>query len=289
MKAYFALPEGAARQVTDSTAVFAEFRRVQAQTQPYAGSMYWKQEGGYDYLVKTRPRRRTQERLGARSEQTERLFGEYRARKQALEARLKSLRGALTDAERMNKALKAGRTPGLVVALLGALDDAGLSSHFTVVGTQALYAYETAAKVRIAPVARATQDEDLLWDARERMQFMTELDRLDAPILSVFRRADPSFERKEGQSQTAINARGFEVDFLSVHGVRAEVLPRFEQVVIAATGRMALMRTVVPSAFVEFKRWMARDAPKREEAELRRDRRQADLVQALLDGKLLVA
>ena len=65
--------------------------------------------------------------------------------------------------------------------------------------------------------------------------------------------------------------------------------PRFEQVVVAVTGRMALMRTIAPEAFVEFKRWMAEKAPRRPEPKRRRDLRQAAIVQALLDEHLLVA
>lgn len=311
---YIPLPDNAARQVIDSTTVFTERQRVKDNAQPYFGSMYWKREGEYEYLVKTRPRRRTQERLGSRSAETERIFAEYTSRKQALESRLASLRDALTEAERMNKALKAGRTPNLVVDVLQVLEDAGLAEHFTVVGTHALYAYETAASVRIVQGALATQDVDLLWDARKRVQFMTDLGHLDASMLSVLKRADATFERKEGQNETAINARGFEVDFLRrqpiendphpfrfsedegdlwpVQAVRASVLttaPRFEHAVIAVSGRMVLMRTIAPAAFVEFKRWMAEKAPHREEAKRRRDRLQADIVQELLDQKLLVA
>jgi hypothetical protein len=50
---------------------------------------------------------------------------------------------------------------------------------------------------------------------------------------------------------------------------------------------MALMRTIAPAAFVEFKRWMGEKAPHREEAKRRRDRLQADIVQELLKQKLL--
>lgn len=310
------LSDNAARQVIDSTTVFTEHQRVQAAARPYAGTMYWKKEGNYEYLVKTQPRRRSQLRMAARSEETERIFSEYASRKRTLELRLASLHEALAEAERMNKALKAGRTPNLVVTLLQVLDDAGLSEHFTVVGTHALYAYETAASVRLMPGALATQDGDLLRDARRRVQFMTDLERLDASMLGVLQRADRTFERKEGkegQNETAINAKGFEVDFQHrqpvdgdphpfrfspdegdlwpVQAVRASVLttaPRFEHPVIAANGRMALMRTIAPSAFVEFKRWMAESAPQREEAKRRRDRLQADIVQDLLDQKLLL-
>ena len=310
---YIPISDNAVRQVIDATTVFTEFRRIQAQAQPYAGTMYWKREGVYEYLVKTRPRRRSQERLGARSDKTEHIFAEFSLRKEALEARLKSIREALTEAERLNKAVKAGRTPNLVVALLNVLEDAGLSQHFTVVGTHALYAYESAASVRVMSGALATQDVDLLRDARRRVQFMTDIEGLNASMLSVLQRADPSFERKEGQNETAINAKGFEVDFLRrqpieddphpfrftadegdlwpVQAVRASVLtsaPRFEHAVISVSGRMALMRTIAPTTFVEFKRWMAEKALHREEAKRRRDRLQANIVQELLDQKLLL-
>ena len=64
--------------------------------------------------------------------------------------------------------------------------------------------------------------------------------------------------------------------------------PRFEHVVISATGRMTLMRTIAPETFVEFKRWMAEEVKQRPEPKRRRDRRQADIVQMLMDEGLLV-
>jgi hypothetical protein len=250
--------------------------------------------------------------VGPRTPETEKVHGEFTARKHELEARLKSLRCALTDAERLNKALKAGRVPSIVVSLLQTLEESGLGQHFTVVGTHALYAYEAAAGVRIMQGALATQDVDLLWDARKRVRIMTELGRLDSSMLGVLQRVDGTFLRKEGQYETAINAKGFEVDFLRrqpegddphpfrfsededdlwpVQAVRASVLtnaPRFEQMVISATGRMTLMRTIAPESFVEFKRWMASKVPQRPESKRRRDLRQADIVQTLLDQHLL--
>jgi hypothetical protein len=251
--------------------------------------------------------------VGPRSPETEKIHEEFTVRKRELEARLKSLRAALTDAERLNKALKAGRVPSVVVSVLQTLEDAGLGQHFTVVGTHALYAYETAAGVRIVQGALATQDVDLLWDARRRVRFITDLGKLDSSMLGVLQRADATFQRKEGHAETAINAKGFEVDFLRrqpegddphpfrfsddeddlwpVQAVRASVLtnaPRFDHVVISATGRMALMRTIAPESFVEFKRWMAAKVPQRLESKRRRDLRQADIVQALLDEGLLM-
>lgn len=309
---YIHLSDNATRQSIDSTTVFNEFVRVKKKAHPYAGGMYWKRQGDYEYLVKTAPDNR-QCRVGPRSADTEKIYAEFTGRKHEFESRLKSLRLALTDAERMNKALKAGRVPNMVVSVLQTLEDAGLGAHFTVVGTHALYAYETAASVRIVQGALATQDVDLLWDARKRVRFMTDLGRLDSSVLRVLQQADATFVRKEGQAETAINAMGFEVDFLRrqsegddphpfrfsdneddlwpVQAVRASVLtnaPRFEHVVISATGRMTLMRTIAPESFIEFKRWMAVNVPQRLESKRRRDLRQADIVQALLDEGLLM-
>ena len=168
--------------------------------------------------------------------------------------------------------------------------------------------------MRTVQGALATQDIDLLWDARQRVRFMTDIQRLDTSVLRVLQRADASFVRKEAQNETAINAQGFEVDFLRrqpegddphpfrfsddeddlwpVQAVRASMLTnaaRFEHIVISATGRMVLMRTVAPQVFIEFKRWMAAKVPQRPEPKRRRDLRQAHIVQTLLDEGLLMS
>ena len=309
---FLPLPDNTARQIIDAITVFDEHRRVKALAATVAGGMYWKRQGAYEYLVRTRPDNK-QARIGPRSPQTDAIHAEFSARKLAIEARLKEITTALIEATRLNKAVRAGRTPALVVTLLQTLDDAGLGAHFTVVGTHALYAYETAAGVRIVPGALATQDVDLLWDARKRLRFVGDLERLDSSMLQVLQRADKTFERKAGQNETAINARGFEVDFLRrqpegddphpfrfsadeddlwpVQALRASVLtnaPRFTHPVIAATGQMAVMNTIAPAVFVEFKRWMAASAPGRPEPKRRRDQRQADIVAALIgQGSLL--
>lgn len=282
-----------------------------ALARKFAGGMYWKRQEDYEYLVKTLPDNR-QHRMGRRSPENERILENFVKGKSAAEERLRDLKAALVAAERLNKALKVGRVPALAVGVLQAIEDAGLGEHFTVVGTHALYAYESAAGVRIAQGALATQDVDLLWDARKRVRFMTSIDKLDTSILRMLQRADRTFIRKEGQNETAINAKGFEVDFLRrqpesddphpfrfssdegdiwpVQARRASVLteaPRFEHIVVSATGRMALMRTIAPRAFIDFKHWLAESAADRPEPKRRRDRHQAAIVQEFLDVGIL--
>ena len=308
---YLPLSDNAARQVIDASTIFEEWRRVEKEARPYVGGMYWKRQGEYEYLVKTLPDNR-QTRIGPRAAKTEAIFKDFTERKTAIEARLKSLQGALKEAERLNKAVKAGRVPSKVVAVLQVLEDAGLGEHFRVVGTHALYAYETAAGVRLVQGALATQDVDLLWDAGRRVSFVTTMAKLDQSMLQVLQKAEPSFRRKEEQAETAIDDKGFEVDFLRrenadgdphpfrfssdeddlwpVQAKRAAVRtssPLFEHLVISATGRMALMRTIDPAVFVSFKRWMAAKAQNRPAQKRRRDVRQADIVEGLLKEGLL--
>ena len=152
---YIPLPDNASRQVIDSTTVFDEYRRVLAESSKYAGGMYWKRQGDYEYLVKTM-RDNRQHRVGPRSPTTEGIYTEFTIRKQQAESRLQSLRAALGEAERMNKALKAGRTPALVIKLLQTIEDAGLGTHFTVIGTHAFGARQGSCRLFYAAIGCIT-------------------------------------------------------------------------------------------------------------------------------------
>lgn len=310
---YLPISDNAARQAIDAFNIWAVYLEACAAAKPYSGGMYWKKEGGYVYLVKTLAGNK-QQRLGPRSDETEKVFESFHARKKATEQRLSSLAVALDEAQRQNKAVRAGRAPEIVVKLLNALREAGLEKYFRVVGAHALYAYEAAAGVRIIQGALATQDVDLLWDASRRVEFLVDLERDAGSILSVLQRVDPSFQRRDEalKNESAVNNKGFEVEFLRreneagdihpfqfsategdlwpVQARRAAVLahaPLFSQPVISSTGKMATMHTIDPHTFVKFKRWMA-GLEDREVAKRRRDSLQADIVEELLATKMLV-
>lgn len=309
---YLPLSDNAARQFMDSVTIFSEHARSVELALQYKGGMYWKVEGEYEYLVKTQPDN-SQTRIGRRSAETERIRAEFTARKHQVEERLRSLNEALTDAVRLNRALRVGRTPATVVSVLRALHDSGQHDYFTVVGTNALYAYAAAASVRIQQGALTTMGVDLLSHARKRVQFLTTTERSENSVLAVLQRADKTFQRKESQLETAINDKGFEVDFLRRHPIledphqfrfteddddlwpvqaeRASVLteaPRFEQVVVSATGKMTMMKTIAPESFVQFKLSMAEHAKHRDATKRRRDVLQAQIVKGLLSEGLLL-
>ena len=302
---YTDLPAAAQRQYVDAVAAFQGWREARAAAQTVRGGMYWKRQGAYEYLVRTSTDNR-QTVIGPRSVETEGIKEAFDARKGEVNDRLSALAETVSRHEKRNRVEQVGRAPVVVVRILKEIDKAGLSKFFTVVGTHALYAYEAKAGVRFDDDALATRDVDLLWDSRKSVKFFTTMERLDASMIDVLRRVDKTFTRREGHLETAQNADGFEVDFLrreavegDMHPVRlsgdeedlwvvqaknANLLlegPRFEAVIVAANGEMALMQTVEPMLFVKFKQWLTRQKS-REPVKRARDALQATVVGVLV-------
>ena len=119
-----------------------------------------------------------------------------------------------------------------------------------------------------------------------------------------------TFELRSDQRYTAVNSKGFEVDlirreakdddphplritgreddFYVVQAKKAGILldsPKFSSMVVATTGHMARMKTISPSVFIKFKRWMAEQTD-RDFMKRRRDILQADLVEELIEEYL---
>lgn len=299
----------ALRQYLDAEKAFRACDEARREAQQVRGGMYWhkgsKSAPDVPYLVRTSAAG-GEKSLGACSPETEQIYAQFMARKQAAQERMRALRSELDRQRRLNRALRVGRVDPLVVKLLNQLRETGLDAHFRVVGTHAIYAYEAAAGVRVHADALATRDIDLLWDVRKRVQFATRLARVDRSMLGVLRKVDPSFRLRDDQRYTAVNGQGFEVDVLRreqaeddphpvrlsededdfwvVQARRAQVLldaAPFTALVVATDGSMALMPTLDPRSFVSFKNWMA-ELPDRPLLRRRRDALQALVVQRMV-------
>lgn len=294
------------RQYIDAETVFLELLRVQNEQKETRGSMFWRNVSGTNYLIRESSGG-SQKSLGAQDDQTKLIFEKFQQKKEALSQRLKSLTVAAQNQQRMNKALRVGRVPTIVVKTLNALREANLQDHFLTIGTHALYAYESACGVRFMPDALATQDIDLLFDSRKSLSFLSKLRKMDTSFIGALQKADPTFRIMSGQKQTAINATGFEVDVIRRMTVDADPHPfkmsdfdedlwavqisdgnqmlgsrRFSQVVVSQTGHMAVMNTIDPKMFVLLKTKLALSAT-RDPKKRPKDGLQARLVQALID------
>jgi hypothetical protein len=269
--------ESQKRQFIDAETVFLAVAKAKKAAAEVRGSMLWRELRGKSTLIRTSTQS-AQKSLGLRSAETEAIYASFMTRKKSAEDRLKALKAQLATQQRLNRALRVGRVPNVVVGVLNALESMGVQDHFMVVGTHALYAYETAAGVRIAEEAMATRDVDMLFDARKRLSFLTAMKKLDSSLIGVLRKVDPSFEVVEEQLYTARNQDGFEVDiirravkdtdphplrmsdaeddFWAVQvsmGEKLQSARRMDQVVVATSGEMALMRTIHPLDFARIK------------------------------------
>lgn len=286
------LDPDAQRQYIDARSTFLAHEQLTKLAASVRGGMVWKTVKGTDYLIRTSPQG-DQKSLGPRTPQLEQVHADFVSRKASIEERLRAAREQLDRHKRLNKALRVGRTPSLVVRLLQSIANTGLNEHFRVVGTHALYAYETAAGVRFPGAIATTMDVDLLWDTRKRITFSQKLARADGSMMALLRKLDPSFRLDEIDKYRAINSAGFYVDILRrpaaeddphpvrlsddeedfwvVQAERADELvnaPGFSEVIVGLDGSMARMNTIDPREFVRFKLWMStlktREAVKRQ-------------------------
>lgn len=248
--------------------------------------------------------------MGAESPETLKIYKDFTDRKVAVAERIASIEKAADEQRRLNRALRVGRVPPVVVDVLNALDAAGLAEHFTVVDTHSLYAYESACGVRFVPAAMATRDIDLLFDTRRRVAFFSRMKEADASFLGLLKKADKTFVRLEDRKETARNASGFEVDVIrrmakggdphplrmsddedDVWAVQASIgdrilgSPRFSQMVVATNGEMAVMNTMHPMDFVKIKRALG-NYPTRDPLKRSKDLLQADLVEELVHSHM---
>jgi hypothetical protein len=299
----------AVRQYLDAVSTFEAHEEAVAELAKVRGGMYWHKgpmsSPDSAYLVRTSASG-SEKSLGLRSPRTEAIYADFHARKSVAVERLDGLKEALVRQKRMNRALRVGRVDPIIVGILNRLAATNLGEHFRVVGTHALYAYESAAGVIFEPDAVATRDIDLLWDVRKRLAFATTLKRLDSSMLGVLQKVDPTFRIRNSQKYTAVNKDGFEVDIIrreqvagDPHPIRlsedendfwvaqapqAQKLldsPLFSAVIVASNGEMARMNTIDPATFARFKQWMS-SLPERDPLKRRRDGLQARLVEQVL-------
>lgn len=306
---FFDLSESQKRQYIDAETVFLALAQAKKAAAEVRGSMFWRDLKGTRTLIRSSASG-GQKSLGAHGEATQKLFDSFMLRKTSVEARVKALKIQLETQQRLNRALRVGRVPNIVLRVLNVLEKAGVASHFLVVGTHALYAFETAAGVRITEQAMATRDVDMLFDTRKRLAFFTAMEKLDSSLIGLLRKADPSFEVVEDQHYTARNNDGFEVDIIrrmagdiDPHPLRMSAAEddfwavqvsmgdklaaarRFDQVVVATSGDMALMRTVHPLDFARVKLALSQQ-PGRDANKSGKDALQATLVKALVTDYL---
>ena len=231
----------------------------------------------------------------------------FSAGRQVAKERLKLITEKIQEQARLNKALRLNRVSRVVARVLRELDQAGLHDSFTVIGTQALYAYEAEGGAHFLLELLASGDVDLLYDGRQKLTVVS--DKLDGNgLLGLLKNADKTFECVRENSYRAANAGQFMVDLVTApRGIQAaenitfadsdlvavEVpglqwllnSPKLDTVAIDEDGWPVPMRVPDPRAFALHKAWLS-GLPLREPIKKPRDFEQARVVAQLVQANM---
>jgi hypothetical protein len=166
-----------------------------------------------------------------------------------------------------------------VARVLRELERAGVYDSFTVIGTQALYAYEAEGGAHFLLELLASGDVDLLYDGRKKMTVVS--DKLDGNgLLGLLKNADKTFECVRENGYRAANAGQFMVDLVTApRGMHTTDLvtfaesdlvavevpglqwllnaPKLDAIAIDEDGWPVPMRVPDPRAFALHKAWLS--------------------------------
>jgi hypothetical protein len=299
---YFSdLPVDRRRQLIDTQQVYAAWREADAdKRRRFAGGMRWARRGGREYLLRKVGKRETS--LGPRSPDTEEAYRAFTDGRTTNRERLRRLTARLDEMAPVNRAMALGRFPAVAARIARRCDQAGLlGRQLFVVGTNALFAYEAMAGVRIESGLIATGDIDLLYDARQRLSLALRDDLRGGGLLGLLRQVDKSFELPGPRAYRATNQDGYLVDLIrpearnvfarrdraaltdlpedmegaAIFGLDWLInAPKVDAVVLDERGYPARIVAVDPRVFAIHKAWLA-ERPDRDPVKAGRDREQA--------------
>ena len=296
------------RRLVDSEQRYDTYRRaLQKLHQSYRGSMTFKRVKEQDYLYHIIDG--VAKSLGPRSAQTESLVSAFQEGRERQRQRRDTLRKAIDTEARVDRAMGLGRAPSVVADILRKLDRAGLLGRgISVVGTNAIYAYERLAGGSFPASLLATGDIDLLFDGRRRLRMLIRDDQAEG-LTGVLRRVDDSFSLVAPGAYRATNDQGFMVDLIqpqqaALASLRtaignaddlqaAEVeglawlqnVPQIEQTLLDERAQPFTMIVPDPRAFALHKLWLS-ERVDRDVVKARRDREQAILVARIVTDYL---
>ena len=275
----------------------------------FRGSLGWEVRSGREYLYSRK--RGVVKSLGPRSPATEQTHTAFHEGRDANKARLESLSVEMDQQAAVLRSLNAGRLPIMAARTLRALRTHDKGATIRVIGTNALYAYESLAGVMFNTESKATGDVDILVDDRNRLRLLTDEDEHIGLTRLVQQFVDKSFRSRNTMDYPLINDRGYMIEFvrpettpiyrampgadpLEDGDIRPVPLmglqwlvnsPVFEVIVLDERGFPAPMRCPDPRYWAVHKLWLSTRDDRDPQKKIR-DRQQADMMLKLISERL---
>lgn len=294
--------------LTNATQLFESLESHRMQQASISGSMHWKKINNRQYLYRAYSYGKNKS-LGVRSVETEKIKQQFDANRKEYKEREASLIEQIKLHAAYIKANQLNHFPITAARVIRVLQQQGLPHR--VIGTNALYVYEVVAAVAFQSEIIATEDIDILMDAKQGIKIVSKLK--EDTLLSLLQKTDNSFQ-KLSNSQfefTAANNKGYQVDFITqgsdlimeseafeemlqqddLHPVSIDSLkwcissPHYDAVVFDSKGFPLRVQTIDPRAFVLHK-WFVSQQVDRSRAKQHRDALQAEVMARVLKNEL---
>jgi hypothetical protein len=263
------------RQLINTQQVYEGWRAAHRDARHrFAGSMRWvhrNHNGTYLY----RKIGQSEKSLGPRDSKTKAIYDAFCKGRTENKDRLDGLINRLDELAKINQAMGLGRIPSVASRILQHCDENDLlGEQLVVVGTNVLFAYEVLAGLHVESDLVATDDIDLLYDARRHMSFLVTKEIHSKGFIGLLRNVDRSFTPLRPRGFRASNRDGYLVDLADdLEGAAIFGLgwlinsPKMEAIVIDERGYPVRMAVIDPRAFALHKAWLSskddRDALKR--------------------------
>ncbi len=304
MREIIPLDHESLRDAIDVRDRFAQLREASRDARhSYGGSMKFERRGGADYLIRRPHGSSTRKSYGRRTPETEERLRRFLVGKTDVQDRIAGLREQIQRRAAILRVRGLGRVPGLTARILRRLDDLDwLGTSLTVLGANALHAYEAKAGVRIEAGLLATGDVDVLYDARRRLRLSGGVG--GTGFIDVLRSVDRSFRKVAGRPYRAANRDGYMVNLLEPLD-HARIMrkgaarlsdspddlvatttessrwllntPKFEATAFDEKGMPIRIVTIDPRVFALQKQWIVENDPTRDPLKRPRDARQAEV------------
>lgn len=275
----------------------------------FRGSIGWETRSGHEYLYSRK--QGVVKSLGPRSVQTEKTYSAFVEGRAANKARLTSLAAEMDRQASILRSLRAGRLPLMAARALRAVRSHDKFATIRVVGTNALYGYESLAGVVFNSESTATGDVDILVDDRNILRLLTDDQERIGLTRLIQKSVDKSFQSRGPLDYSLTNERGYMIEFVrpaqrnlnvptpgSLALEDGDVMPAplerlqwlvnapaIDTVVIDEKGYPAPMRCADPRYWALHKLWLAKRTD-RNAAKKIRDLQQAEIVLKLIAEKL---
>lgn len=289
------------RQLVDTQQVYNVWRMAdEDKRRRFAGGMRWAVRNDVEYLLRKVGKEETS--LGARNGDTEAIYAAFMEGRSANKEKLKSLAGRIDAMAAVNRAMNLGRVPVIAARIARRCDEKGLlGQQLFIVGTNALYAYETLAGVQIPRGIVATGDLDLLQDTRRQLGLALDKTVRESGLIGLLQSIDRSFALPRSRSFRAANKDGYLVDLIrprarnvfldkspsaltdlpedmegaAIFGLDWLInAPKVEAVALDERGYPVRLVVIDPRVFALHKAWVS-DRPDRDPVKRTRDRAQA--------------